>query len=314
MSVEQAAVPPAPAETDALSDALEAVLAAALIALVGLVALPLLIPVIAVRVAGESIATKAVFWRVWPWQWIINTAGILLVTILLTIEALLLTQWVSTGAAAAFLASDGWMGQVWPMFGPWLVANLCAGVLLLPVAWSIRRRQIADRVRTRRVSDVLRQERIETARKRAADASTAARIGIRLDPATGRITGVHDGAVTVPHRVADREAFGFTTRSTVTSLADRFHDARQVRDWVDPTGRFVLMPNASSAARALIIAESGSGKTVLINGLVLCALSYGWPVFVIDAKGDPADATAMVGLAQAAGRTATVAEPVKWFV
>lgn len=302
MSVEQT-VPPA--EGDALSDAVERVIVACVMLLVGLVALPLFIPVVVARVAGEGIATKVVFWRVWRWQWVMNTAGVAAVAVLLAWGAVLFTEWAASGEAATFFVGD-WGVALWPTFGPWAGVNLAAGVLLLPVTWSIRRRRIAGRVRTRRISDVLRQERIEVARKRAADAATAARIGIRLDPSTGRITGVHDGAVTVPHPVDGRVVFGFATRSTVRTVADRFHDTRQVRDWVDPTGRYVVMPDASSAARALIVAESGSGKTVLINGLVLCALEYGWPVFVIDAKGDPADARSMVGLAHAAGHTATV--------
>ncbi|RXZ72777.1 ATP-binding protein [Agromyces albus] len=292
-------------ESDGLSDGIEAILGAGLLVVVGLVALPLLVPVLVARVTGERIATKASFWKVRRGQWVVNTIGAIAVTLLLAIEAVLLVEWVASGGAEQFFAGD-WVGQLAPMFGRWAMVNLLAGVLLLPLTWSIRRRQIADRVRARRIEDVLRQERIEVARKRAADAATADRIGIRLDPQTGRITGVRDGAVTVPHTVDGQEAFGFVTRSTVRSIADRFHDARQVRDWVDPTGRYLLMPDSSSAARALIIAESGSGKTVLINGFVLCALQYGWPVFVIDAKGDPADARSMVALAHAAGRTATI--------
>ncbi|MDQ0894494.1 hypothetical protein [Agromyces ramosus] len=303
MSLEQSTA--AAPESDGLSDAIEAILGACLLAVAGLVALPLLVPVLVARVAGDGIATKALFWKVRRGHWIVNTIGAIAVTLLLATEAVLLGEWVASGGAEQFFAGD-WVGQLAPTFGPWTMVNLLAGALLLPLTWSIRRRQIAERVRARRIEDVLRQERIEVARKRAADAATADRIGIRLDPQTGRITGVREGAVTVPHTVDGQEAFGFVTRSTVRSVADRFHDARQVRDWVDPTGRYLLMPGSSSAARALIIAESGSGKTVLINGLVLCALEYGWPVFVIDAKGDPADARSMVALAHAAGRTATI--------
>jgi molybdopterin-guanine dinucleotide biosynthesis protein len=57
-----------------------------------------------------------------------------------------------------------------------------------------------------------------------------------------------------------------------------------------------------------VIAESGSGKTVLLNGLILCALEYGWPVFAIDAKGDPADADQLADAVRAQGHTATVGE------
>jgi hypothetical protein len=94
------------------------------------------------------------------------------------------------------------------------------------------------------------------------------------------------------------QALGFVNTITVRSLADRFYDVRRVRDWVNPAGTHLVMPPTSSSVRALIIAESGSGKNVLINGLVLCALEYGWPVFVLDAKGDPEDAERLVATAE----------------
>ena len=68
MSVEQTV---APVEGDAVSDVIEQVIVAILLLLVGLVALPLLVPVVAVRVAGEGVATKASFWRVWAGQWVV---------------------------------------------------------------------------------------------------------------------------------------------------------------------------------------------------------------------------------------------------
>jgi hypothetical protein len=67
-----------------------------------------------------------------------------------------------------------------------------------------------------------------------------------------------------------------------------------------------VLPTSPSAVRILMLAESGSGKTVLLNGLVLCALEYGWPVVLIDAKGDPADADALVEVARSYGRTAAI--------
>jgi hypothetical protein len=152
------------------------------------------------------------------------------------------------------------------------------------------------------------QERIESARKRAADAAAARRIGVKLDTTTGRIAGTTAGVLTVPHEVDGRQSFGFMNLATVRLLADRFHDTRSVRDWVDPTGQFLVLPETSSAVRALIVAESGSGKTVLINGLVLCALQSGWPVFVLDAKGDPADAEHLTALARTHGHTAVIAD------
>lgn len=291
--------------SDPLGDAVARLFAAALMIGVALVALPLLVPFVANAVVPDMVATKARFWMVWRWQWLANTIGVLLVLALVTGEVILLTGWVSSGDAKTFV--DGpWQEGLLPVFGPWAILNLLAGVLLLPVMWSRRRRQIAERVRTRRITNVLAQERIEAARKRAADIDAARRIGVRLDPSTGRIAGVTADVLTVPHLVDGRQSFGFTTRATIRSFADKFHDTRAVRDWVDPTGDFVVLPDSSSSVRALIVAESGSGKTVLINGLVLCALEHGWPVFVIDAKGDPADAEQLVAIARAHGRTATV--------
>lgn len=290
---------------DPLGDALSRLLAIVLAVLVSLAALPLLVPFLANAVVPDMVATKTRFWMVWRWQWLMNTLGILIVAALVAIEIVLLTDWVASGQARTFVNGD-WAAQLLPTFGGWAFLNLLSGVLLLPAVWSHRRRKIAERVRTRRIANVLAQERIESARKRAADMAAARRIGVKLDSTTGRIAGLTNTVLTVPHEVDGRQSFGFTNRATVRLLADRFNDVRTVRDWVDPTGQFVVLPETSSSVRALIVAESGSGKTVLINGLVLCALEHGWPVFVLDAKGDPADAEGLVAIAEVHGHTATV--------
>jgi len=298
------------ARPDLLSDVLARVIGTVFAAALLLVVLPLVIPVAATKMAGDVLATKTRYWMVWHWHWTINTIGILAVGGLLTAEVLLLVSWIQAGDAGRFFAAESWWLAVWPLFGPWAIANLLAGSLLLPVALSIHRRRIAEQVRTRHISDVIRQEKIDNARKRAADRSAAQRIGIHLDARTGSILRVGASAVTVPLSLpAGLQAFGFVTTITVKSLADRFYDIRRVRDWVDAPGTHLVMPHTSSSVRALIIAESGSGKTVLINGLVLCALEYGWPVFVLDAKGDPDDAERLVATATSYGRTASTGGP-----
>lgn len=293
--------------SDPMGDALSRLLGAVLVVLVALSAAPLLIPLATNRLVPDMIATKTRFWMVHRWHWIANVVGILVVAALITVEVVLLTGWVQSGKAREFADGD-WAGQLLPTFGGWLILNLLSGVLLLPVVWSHRRRTIAERVRTRRITNVLVQERIESARKRAADAAAARRIGVKLDTNTGRIAGTTAGVLTVPHEVEGRQSFGFMNLATVRLLADRFHDTRSVRDWVDPTGQFLVLPETSSAVRALVVAESGSGKTVLINGLVLGALQSGWPVFVLDAKGDPADAEHLTALARSHGHTAVIAD------
>ncbi|SIO30518.1 type IV secretory system conjugative DNA transfer family protein [Agromyces cerinus] len=295
---------------DATSELIGQLIAAAAVLVATLVLLPLLVPIVAVAIAGEAVAVKARFWVVWRWQWVLNTIGALLVAALVAVEVWLLAQWFSSGAGVAFFAADNWGAQLWPTFGPWVLVNLAAGVLLLPLAWSIHRRRIAERVRTRRISDVIRQTRIETARKRAADVAAARRIGVKLEASTGQIRGTTSQVVTVPMPAGDgRQAFGFITRPTVKTLPEKFYDVRQVRDWVDVGGKLAVLPKAASSVRALLLAESGTGKTVLLNGVMLCALEYGWPVVMLDAKGDPADAEALAEIARSYGRSAIIAGP-----
>ena len=291
-------------QEDAISALIGKVIGAALVVAIMLVALPLLIPILATVVAGEAVATRARFWVVWRWQLPANILGVLLVTALAITEVALLVAWWRTGGRE-LVHSFAWL-QLAETFGPWLVVNFLAGILLLPVAWSAHRRRIATQVRNRRVSDVIRQTRIENARKRAADATAASRMGVHVNPATGKITGTRKDVVTAPHSIPEGEAFAFVTTTTVLTVADRFRDLRQVRDWIDRTGKLLVLPRSASAVRALVIAESGSGKTVLMNSLVLCALKYGWPVFFLDAKGDPEDAEALAALARTGGRTAVV--------
>ena len=294
---------------DPAGDAVARLIGAAAMAVLVIVALPLVIPLAVRRVAGDTVATRARFWVVWKWQWIANTVGILLVAVLLTVQGLLAAGWITGGDARAFLETEGWPGRLIPALLPWAVANLLSGTLLLPVFWSAHRRRVADLVRNRRISDVVKQEKIEAARKRAADHTAALRIGVRIDARTGRITGSRDDHLVAPLEVADgAQAFGLVSRTTVRMIADRFHDARRVRDWIDPAGTHIVLPAAASSCRALVIAESGSGKTVLLNGLILCALRYGWPVFAIDAKGDPADADQLADAVRAQGGTAAVGE------
>lgn len=289
---------------DPVGDLVWRFLAASVAAGALLLALPLVVPTLAAAIAGETVATRTRFWITHRFHWLLNVVGVLLVLALVTCEVALLVEWIvpRTGTPLPQL-----LGELIETAWPWLLLNLVAGTLLLPIAWSVHRRRIVDRVRARRISDVIRQTRIETARKRAADVVAARRIGVALHPSTGKIDATRRGALTAPHPASDgRNAFAFVSRTTVSTVAERFRDHRQVRDWITPDGSLVVVPDAASSVRAMVIAESGSGKTVLIDSVVLCALDYGWPVFVLDAKGDPADADHLAGLARSAGSTTQV--------
>jgi hypothetical protein len=285
---------------DAISTLVEKTVWAAVIAILVLIALPLVVPFVATKVAGEQIATRARFWVTACWQRYAAALGVAVVVLLVAVEVALLVSSIRAGQLPL-------TPHLVVLLLPWAVANLASGVLLLPVAWLIHRRRIAELVRIRRISDVVRQTRIETARKRAADTTAAARIGVTVHPATGKITGTSKRLVTAPHTTPVGEAFAFVTRSTVTTFPERFLDRRRVRDWLTPDGDLLVVPRSSSSVRALVIAESGSGKTVLLDSVILCALEYGWPVFFLDAKGDPQDAAHLAALARSRGKTAEVA-------
>lgn len=294
---------------DTSSEIFENVLKFAVIILMILVALPLIIPALVLAFMGGIVATKTFYWVTIRWWAAAVTAGILLVGGLYAAEAGLLAQWIRDGQAAAFFArrTGEWFADLWPTFWPYVIGNLAAGFLLVPAALSLRRRRTARQVQARRVPDVLTQERIEAARKRAADWSTARQMGVKVRMSTGQIVGRTKGGMSAPYAVGEDQAFGLVNRATIRTMHDRFYDLRRVRDWIDKSGRFVIMPRIASAVRVLLIAESGTGKTVFLTDAIQCALKYGWPVFFIDAKGDPADAAALVAQARAAGRTAVAA-------
>jgi hypothetical protein len=293
--------------SDPVSDSVAQFIKVMVILAVVSIALPLLIPVAASRLSGEAVATKTEFWVIGKRHWVFTAAGITAVALLVLIEAVLLWRWIADGDATALMRPAGWKSHLVGTFAPWAAANFASGLLLLPAAWSVKRRRIAELVRSRQVSDVVRQEKIEAARKRAADQTTARRMGVTVDRETGQITGTKDDATTVPDATSDgRRVFGFVNRITVRTIADRFFDIRRVRDWVDAKGEHIVLPKTASAVRALVIAESGTGKTVLLDDVVLCALTYGWPVLMVDAKGDPGDAEHLVVLARSHGIEAEI--------
>lgn len=288
-----------------MTDTVTELVAVSAVALAVLLVLPLLVPAAVLAFVPAVAATRARYWIV-PrgWRWLVG-GGMAAVALLTIAEALLIAAWLRQHADAFTEPVAVWGAAVWAAAWPWLLLNLVAGVLLIPAAVAVRRRRLARQVALRQVSDVLLQERIESARARAAAWTASRRMGVRVNAQTGQVVST-DGATSAPLQVGGGQAFGYVATPTITTWRDRFADLRRVRDWVDPVAKAVVLPQKASAARALVLAESGTGKTVLLNGMIGCALASGWPVFVIDAKGDPADADDLVRAARAAGHTAAV--------
>jgi len=290
--------------------------------LVGFVVfLPLVLPVLIGFRWGLLLAQKSVFWLVPTWQKWASAAGVAIVVAVFTGEVFWAIELVRSGAAVAFLTGPGWRENLLSLV-PWALLNLAIGLLLLPVSWALHRRRVAWLVRHRRIRDVAVQDFIEAARLVAADRTAAARIGVSINTATGKIRDLDADAMFAPvettvvtkrkrvTKTTTKSAFGVLATATVRNVDEHLLDAREVRDWIDGAHGLVTLPDAASACRMLLIAESGTGKTVFLNGAMLCALVYGWPVFFIDAKGDPADARSLIQLAEQIGVTGTYT--TKW--
>lgn len=291
-------------QSDAASDFLTGVVGVVLGLVAVLIVLPLAIPWLVAGIAGYALAKRHAFWITYRWQWVVNTIGVLIVAAVLAYETVKIVDWVASGTARALLDTDQWWGTVWAAVWPWLIVNFLLGVLLLPITWSIRRRRIAEMVRRRTIPDVLTQEHIESARKRAADMVSARRLGVQLDPRTGALSAGKGAGVDAP-----AGAIALVSRATVSSIAERFTDRREISDWTDPAGRFVTLPASAGAIRVMQLAESGSGKTVLMHHAIVEVLRRGWPVTFIDAKGDPEDADQLADLARSLGYTVRIGEP-----
>lgn len=282
--------------------------------LLAAVALPLLVPALALLALNVFGPTRARYWLVPRWWIPAAVLGVVAVGALLAWEVVQIIAWAGTPAAAAFF--DGGIGAWWPRLWEasrlWLVVNLAAGVLLVPVVWSWSRRRTAKKVYNRQIDDVVVQEKIERARATAADWTAARRIRVRMNPRTGKFARQRRRVrLAGPLKLRrDTWAVGLVTRPTVRTWPERTVDVRTAPDWTDPAGRWFVVPQSASAVRALLLAESGTGKTVLLVSIIRAAAAMGWPVVMIDAKGDPADAHELAGMLRGAGRRVAVAP--KW--
>lgn len=108
---------------------------------------------------------------------------------------------------------------------------------------------------------------------------TARKLGLELDARTGSLT---------PHHPNHRET-------------DAGH----------PPG--ARLDRRCGAIRMLQLAESGSGKTLLLHNAVLAILDRRWQVFFIDAKGNPEDADKLAAIARARGHSVQTGAPGNLF-
>lgn len=159
-----------------------------------------------------------------------------------------------------------------------------------PGLWLIGRAAFLWKVRYRRssVPDVVTLEQTEIAIQRRAAVDTAAKHGIDLNsktniigPLAGRETTT--APLVVPTKTGTTHAFAVVVDKMLTATR------QQNTDW--QVADTMVAPSKPGAGRALLLAESGAGKTELLTSLMLCHRANGHGVLFIDGKGDRRDAS-----------------------
>lgn len=168
------------------------------------------------------------------------------------------------------------------------VALVCV-VAFLPLLWLMGRSAFLWKVQYRRssVPDVVTLEQTEIALQRRAAVDPAARHGIDLNSRTN-VIGALEGreTTTAPHPV---ETVKGTAHAFAVVVDKMLTATRQENpDW--QAGKMMVAPAKPGSGRALLLAESGAGKTELLTSLMLCHRANGHGVLFIDGKGDRRDA------------------------
>ena len=193
-------------------------------------------------------------------------------------------------AAHAYLAATATEPLWWLYSHPWwAIADLATAGSLggwLFIAGRLRLRRLA---RMRLLHDETLTTRVVAAIRRASAVEATAHAGVTLDPTTNRPTA-GAAALTAPHPVGARQAFGVINHDRLIT-PDQY---RTLNDWTDPTNRWMLAPTKSGAMRALLIAVSGAGKTVLEHDWALCAAAQKWSTLFLDLKGVHEDSEKLV--------------------
>lgn len=310
-----------PQQHDAVTELVMSVLKFAGVLVLGLIVLPLIAPLLTRAFIPPGMPERAGFWRTTRLGTAAAIAGAVVVVALLVVEAVLLWQWIAAGSLTAIFdaahaaAPDGFGGRLEATWNgvlallaigwPWALLNLTAGLLLAPASFKLYRRRLAHTVWKRYVPDVVQQERIESARARAADHAAAARTGVVVDRATGEAS-IGRRPTPAPLLRRGRWAFGATVLPTIRTLPERFVERRRVPGWMTHDGRWIVTPDQPGANRFQLIAESGVGKSNLINGAISCHVKQGFDVVFIDAKGKIEDAEETAAQARLTGGTAAI--------
>ena len=253
----------------------------ALAVAVGLACL-LVLPLAAAWVLARPAAAHRWAWRRVGWR---GRRGIVAAWVLLVCGVLAWAGWLTTGPGLALAVVAGWAVMV-P--AGWLVFRLRLSLYGSALRAGALPPRSADRVRR--------------AIWQAADADAYARTGWRV--VDGQPRAVVEPGKDAPGGCspAGRRVLGVVVDDDRRHLLDRLADSTGRRStsgnpWQD--GPYLVMPAAPP--RAVLLGDSGSGKTTALRAMTTAALLDGWRVLVLDGKGSPEDAADLAGIARALG-------------
>ena len=239
-------------------------------------------------ITGYIVGRSPLWWttRVWFWAW---QPDRILVGIATAIT--LAAAGISLIAAARYDDTNPTLlyfhTPLWALV--WTALGVCIGMwAFLGGRWRLRRL-----ARDRLLPDETLTARVVRAIRRAEAVGATRTIGVELDTARARPT-LTANTTLAPHAIGNQYAYGAINRDLLTT---RDHQ-RILTDWTDPTDHWLVLPDKAGTLRALVIAASGSGKSFLLFGLLLCAAAHGWPALFIDNKGDPEDTEKLVNNAR----------------
>lgn len=247
-----------------------------------IVATGLLMAAIAAPIIGHIFGRAPLWWttRVWFWAW---QPDRIVVGIATAIAGALAAIGMLAATAHHAPLTFYYQRPLWA--ATWTALGITIALWVFLAARDRLRRIARDRL----LPDETLTARVVRAIRRAEAVDATRSVGIELDTDRAR-PNVTAHTTHAPHRVEDTYAYAVINRDRLTT---RDHH-RILNDWTDRTDRWLVIPRTAGAMRALIIAASGSGKTYLLFGLMLCAAAAKWPALFIDLKGDPDDADRLV--------------------
>lgn len=170
------------------------------------------------------------------------------------------------------------------------VVAVVAAIALIPAVLVAGRARFKWRMKHKRsgVADVVALEQSEIAMQRQRVVDTASKAGLVVDHRSNEIRPKPGSAGAMAAREvrdptgAARRAFGVVVPGLLTA-------SKTVSRMWSAAGCLVV-PTRPGDGRVLMVAEAGSGKTVLLMGAIACYQAMGLPVVFIDGKGDSKDA------------------------